>query len=141
MSHSIAAHADRPLWAIPDSVAYAPDGSPRLLAGVCRHCGQSVFPPPKVCPACWGEAIDKMELPSTGTVYTYSVVHSGRAGWKTPYVLAYVDFDDRDVRVAGIVQGPAGWRPTLGSTVRVGTGVVSTDAQGEPVQAHCFFPE
>jgi uncharacterized protein len=141
MSHSIADNVDQPVWAIPGSVAYASDGSPRLLAGVCRHCGQSVFPAPKVCPACWEEEIDMAELPPTGNVYSYSVVHSGRAGWQTPYVLAFVDFEERNVRVAGIVQGPAGWRPTPGSIVRVGTGVICSDASGEPVQAHCFIPE
>jgi uncharacterized OB-fold protein len=141
MSHFIPDSIERPVWAIPGSIAYAPDGSPQVMAGVCRHCGQSVFPPPKVCPACWEETIDNIEVPSTGTVYTYSVVHSGRAGWKTPYVLAFVDFKERNVRVAGIVQGPEGWRPELDSTVRVGTGIVCIDANGEPVYAHCFLPE
>jgi uncharacterized protein len=141
MSDSISDSVDHRSWAIPGSIGYSADGSERLLAGVCSHCGEAVFPRPKICPVCWGEAIDSMELPTTGTVYTYSVVHSGRAGWKTPYVLAFVDFKECDVRVAGIVHGPEGWRPTLDSNVRIGTGIVCDDVRGEPVHAHCFFPE
>ncbi|MDB5856427.1 MAG: bbsA2 [Ramlibacter sp.] len=134
-----ATHAsDGEPWAIPGTVAFTEDGSPRLLAGVCRHCAKTVFPPPKICPECWGEDIAPVQLPTTGVLYTYSVVHAGRPGWKTPYVLAFVDFKEHDVRVAGVVKGPDGWRPELDSKVRVGTDVICTDANGQPVRAHCF---
>jgi uncharacterized OB-fold protein len=134
-----ASDSDEP-WAVPGTVAFTQDGSPRLLAGVCRNCRKTVFPAPKICPECWGEDFEALQLPPTGTVYTYSVVHAGRAGWKTPYVLAFVDFKEQNVRVAGIVKGPEGWRPDLDSTVRVGTDVICTDAKGNPVRAHCFQP-
>jgi uncharacterized OB-fold protein len=76
----------------------------RLVAGRCSSCGKLVFPPPEFCPECAGSEIEPAELPQEGRLYTWSVVHAARSGWKVPFVLGYVDLAP-DVRVLAHIVG------------------------------------
>lgn len=70
----------------------------RFMATRCERC-QRVFAPPRpLCPYCL-EISEWIELPGTGTVETFSVLHSSPGSnpdveqLATPYVLAYVLLD------------------------------------------------
>jgi uncharacterized protein len=71
------------------------------------------FPPRPLCPRCWGPTTT-VELPASGTLYTYTTVHvpSGRAD--PPYTLGYADLGT--VRVLGQV---VGGEPRVGAPVTV----------------------
>jgi uncharacterized OB-fold protein len=72
---------------------------PRLLGSWCEACDTRVFPARDFCPHCDSEAPPaSVELSPTGTVFSYTVVRQAPGARPVPYVLAYVDLDDR-VRV------------------------------------------
>jgi uncharacterized OB-fold protein len=47
----------------------------RLVAPQCTRCGTFRLPPLPLCHVCQSEEFDWTELPGTGTVYSYTVVH------------------------------------------------------------------
>ncbi|MFB6301744.1 MAG: Zn-ribbon domain-containing OB-fold protein [Haloferacaceae archaeon] len=66
--------------------------------------GHGSLPPRRVCPHCGGE-VDRRDLPASGRVETYTVVHVGTPDFvgQTPYVTAIADFGD--VSITGLVRG------------------------------------
>lgn len=66
--------------------------------------GHGSLPPRRVCPHCGGE-VSRRELPESGRVETYTVVHVGTPDFdeQTPYVTAVADFGD--VSLTGLVRG------------------------------------
>lgn len=59
--------------------------------GRCDDCGHFSLPRPQVCAACMSEALTAATVPGDGTVYSSTVVRSGRKDRPLPYGLAYVD--------------------------------------------------
>ena len=57
----------RPFW---DALAGG-----RLISTHCRQCGRVSFPPKPLCRSCWSEDIDWIDLPSSGTLYSFTRVH------------------------------------------------------------------
>lgn len=84
-------HADdatRPFW---DA---ALEG--RLVAPRCTACGTFRLPPSPLCFACRHREVEWVELPGTGTVYTFTVVRHPLAPHLAdvvPYVAAVVELD------------------------------------------------
>ncbi len=50
-----------------------PSDSPRLLGSTCADCGRTEFPAKDSCPACGSENVNVQELPSRGTLWTFTV--------------------------------------------------------------------
>ncbi len=46
----------------------------RLEAGQCKQCGKIVFPGRLICPVCGNRTFDKVILPDTGKLLTFSVI-------------------------------------------------------------------
>ena len=70
----------------------------RMLASRCPQCGLMYFPPRMVCRKCRRSSVGKMEkvpLPSEGSVMSYTVIHQGQKGFdsQVPYVMAIVEFE------------------------------------------------
>lgn len=47
----------------------------RLISTRCRQCGRVSFPPKPHCRSCWSEDIDWVDLPSEGSLYSFTRVH------------------------------------------------------------------
>lgn len=127
-----------PLYALPGTLEECAHGV-RLVGGECSACGAKVFPRSKVCSVCWSEDIKPVTLAEQGRLYSYSVVHAARKGWRTPYAIAYVDLDD-GVRVCAPLEVSATDLPPLGSVVSLVVGVLRSDAEGRSVLSHRFAP-
>jgi len=68
----------------------------RLVVQRCTDCGRTRHPPGPVCPGCRSAAAELAQLPGTGTVYTFTVVHQAfipALADRVPYVVAAVDLD------------------------------------------------
>jgi len=68
----------------------------RLVVQRCDQCGRTRHPPGPVCPSCRAVTSDWLELPGTGTVYTYTVVHQAfvpALADRLPYVVIAVELD------------------------------------------------
>lgn len=74
----------------------------------CEACRTVQWPPRSVCGRCPGESFRGVQLPLTGQVHTFSVVHRAFHPWfaqQTPYAVAVVTME-RDVRSIGFYEGP-----------------------------------
>jgi hypothetical protein len=72
----------------------------RLMATRCRKCERVYMPPRSICPECFMEMDQWVELPATGTLLTYTVVHYSYSDYhqprKAPYALGIVRLDGAD---------------------------------------------
>lgn len=123
----------------PDSLMREPGGRVALHGGRCASCAGLSFPRAKVCTVCLSEAVEPQGLATTGTLYTFSVVHQAPKGWVVPYVLGYVDLDDGVRVLAHIKVAPEEAR--IDQRVRLTTGVVASTPAGEGVSTYVFVPD
>jgi uncharacterized OB-fold protein len=68
----------------------------RLVAPRCKECGTFRLPPGPFCFVCQHQEVDWIELPGTGTIYTYTVVRhalSPQLAEVVPYVTAVIELD------------------------------------------------
>lgn len=124
-------------WTVPGAVMTLASGEQRLRGGKCNGCGAEVFPKPKVCLKCWSEEIADNPLPATGKLYAFTVVHVARKGWRTPYVIAYVDLDN-GVRVSAPLACDPKSPPAYDSPVRLKVGEIGRTDDGRPIMSHQF---
>lgn len=135
----LAADATEPgeFWTVPGAVMTLTNGEQCLRGGKCAGCGAEAFPKQPVCRVCWSEDIADNPLPSTGTLYAHAVVHVARKGWRTPYIIAYVDLDN-GVRVSAPLACDPNAPPPYDSTVRLKVGEIGRHDDGRPIMSHQF---
>jgi benzoylsuccinyl-CoA thiolase BbsA subunit len=68
--------------------------APYLLGFKCEKCSKIWFPKVERCPSCWNNIMHQIPLSRVGKLYSYSVIHIGQKGIKTPYVIGYVDLPE-----------------------------------------------
>jgi uncharacterized OB-fold protein len=66
-------------------------GRPCLLASRCSGCGELAFPPRRVCPRCKRRATEVARLGPGARLLSFTVCHTAPAGWRAPYLQAYVE--------------------------------------------------
>ena len=95
----------------------------RFMATRCPNCGRVYAPPRPLCPDCT-QIAEWIELPGTGTVETFSVLHFSPGSnpdvevLATPYVLAYVLLDGASTLFPHLLDAPPE-SVTIGMRVRV----------------------
>lgn len=108
---------------IDEHVVRQTDDGPVLLGGRCRSCDTTTFPPQGSCPRCTGEDVATVELPRTGTLWSWTVQ---RFAPRPPYL----DADDFAEYGVGYVD--------LGGQVLVEARLTTADAEqlriGMPVR-------
>jgi len=90
----------------------------------------------EICPSCWTK-LNQIKLSRTGKLYSYSFIHVGQRGIKSPYAIGYVDFPE-EVRIYGQLAIPPE-SLKLGMDVEVVEGVVRIDKNGVPVMKSYMF--
>jgi uncharacterized OB-fold protein len=71
------------------------DGVAFVAGSHCVNCGQTVPGARMACASCGRrDAIEPVQLGTTGTLYNYTIVHRSYPGVKVPFVSAIVDLDD-----------------------------------------------
>jgi hypothetical protein len=68
----------------------------RLVAPRCTNCGTFVLPPAPFCYECQHQAFEWVDLPGTGTIYSFTVVRHPLAPHLSevvPYVSGVIDLD------------------------------------------------
>jgi uncharacterized OB-fold protein len=107
----------------------------RPVVEQCTECRRWLFPPYGVCRRCGSREVGWVELPPTGTVYSYTVnSHVWQADAPVPYGIALVDFDGGavpgSVRLIGYVATEHLEALEIGATVAL---TVTDDGSGPPV--------
>jgi uncharacterized OB-fold protein len=69
---------------------------PALIGGRCRACGTLRFPALDVCPSCQGDDCEQVPLSTTGTVFTFTIVHASPPGYlgESPYAYGVVELPE-----------------------------------------------
>ena len=104
-------------------------GFVHLRAGRCPECGAVFCPARVVCDGCGHRGLDEILLAPRGTTYTFTTVHQSTPDFRTPYHLAYVDFDEH-VRVMLPTAGEE--TPRIGAAVEIVLGPGPRVVDGEP---------
>lgn len=87
----------------------------------CETCGRDHYYPRPFCPSCWSDDLTWRPAAGTGTVYTFSVVHSNDLPpfkERLPYVAAIVELDEGP-RVMTNIEGVAPEAVEIGMRVTV----------------------
>lgn len=77
----------------------------------CDRCGHCNQPPAIICPRCHGRALTWTKVATTGTLYSYTIVHRPpTAAFKAdvPYGVGLIDIDGTDARLMSNVLAPVG---------------------------------
>jgi uncharacterized OB-fold protein len=67
----------------------------------------AAFPEDDVCTECYSEDVEDAALSRDGTIYAITRVELGVKGFKTPYLLGWVDIDNSKSRLAAQID----WDP------------------------------
>jgi uncharacterized OB-fold protein len=119
----------------------SPDRDAVLLGGRCAKCGRNFFPRPPRCPHCLGPVKEK-DLGSTGRLYTYTVVRVKPPwGLPKPYGLGYVDLDQGNMRVLGLLAPHALQNLKIGMRLRLAVAELGNNLTGEPCLRPYFEPD
>ncbi len=101
----------------------------------CRDCGEAVFIPQPVCPACFSDALAWETSRGRGTVYSFSVVHRPPSpGFATPYIVVIAELDEGWHMLSNLV----GCEP---GNVAIGMPIeVTFEAKSDEITLPCFRP-
>lgn len=72
----------------------------RLLGIKCPSCQKVFMPPRSICPGCFGQLKEWVDLPPTGTLLTYTIVNYTYSTYyqpkEAPYALGIIKLDGAD---------------------------------------------
>ncbi|MBS7615653.1 Zn-ribbon domain-containing OB-fold protein [Candidatus Bathyarchaeota archaeon] len=77
----------------------------KLIGGKCRKCGKIHMPPRPLCDSCLSKEFDWVELPKTGKLLTYTVIHVAPTQFQTmaPYAVGIVQLEN-GVKIPGMIK-------------------------------------
>ncbi len=80
----------------------------RLVGSRCAKCGSEYFPPVYRCRKCGSEDVRDAEMPKTGRILTYTVLHEPMPGFEAqaPFPLALVKLENNATVLTQIVDSP-----------------------------------
>jgi uncharacterized OB-fold protein len=114
--------------------------SPKLVANECTNCGARYFDRRSACASCSGTSFRKVDIPTTGTVRTFTIVSFAAEGVDVPFVAAVVDCGGTSVRGNIINTPPDPEHITLGMKVKLATYEVGKDSAGTLALGYGFEP-
>ncbi len=77
----------------------------KLLAAKCKKCGKTHFPPRPICDICLSNDFEWVELPSTGKLLTYTMIHIAPALFQSqaPYAVGIAQFS-QGLKIPGMIK-------------------------------------
>jgi len=65
----------------------------RFTTTKCQKCGHIAFPPGVICPKCWSEELEWVDLPQRAKVVTFTETQAGAPiGFPPPIIMAWLNF-------------------------------------------------
>jgi scaffold protein (connect acetoacetyl-CoA thiolase and HMG-CoA synthase) len=115
----------------------------RLVGKKCQECGKEYFPPVYKCRKCGSELLEDSEMPGTGSIVTYTLLHEPMPGFEAqaPYYLAVVKLENGAKVLTQIVDSP-GDSVKIGAKVKASTRRVRVDGEsGQIIYGYKFIVE
>jgi len=80
-------------------------GQKRLMGGKCRKCGKIHLPPRPLCDKCFSTEFEWVELPKTGRLLTYTIIHVAPTYFQNmaPYAVGIVQLEN-GVKIPGMIK-------------------------------------
>jgi uncharacterized OB-fold protein len=113
---------------------------PHLVANECVNCGARYFDRRNACAACFGGEFRKADVPTEGTVVTYTIVAFAAPGIAVPFVSAVVDCGGTPVRANIVNVEPKPDSVPFGLPVRLTTFPIGFDEVGVEAVGFGFEP-
>lgn len=115
------------------------DGTGNLLGSRCCSCGAHFFPRREACSGCLSDELETVAFSTTGTLYTYAIIHQSTPQFEVPYAIGYVDFPE-GVRIMGQIGGCEFDEIEIGMPMRLSLEPFGTDEHGSPLTGYRFAP-
>ena len=115
----------------------------RLLGSECENCGDEFFPPVYRCRGCGSEKIIDKEMPKTGKIVTYTILHEPLPGFEAaaPLTLAVIELENGARILSQVVDSPDESVKT-GARVRAAVRRVRVDGEsGQILYGYKFVVE
>jgi len=113
---------------------------PHLVAQQCASCEARYFDRRSGCACCDGVSFAPVEVPRTGTLRSFTIVHFAAEGVQVPFVAGVVDCAGTMVRGNVVHTEPDPEHVTLGMKVRLTTVPIGVDADGVEAVGYGFEP-
>ncbi len=116
---------------------------PYLAASRCPKCGKYYYPRKSFCPTCMIEEMEDAAVNNEGVIYAFTTVHLGVKGFKTPYLLAWIEFPEQKIRFAAQIDydvDEAQTKLKVGQKVKMSVGVLKTLEDGKEVIGYKYKP-
>ena len=77
----------------------------KLMGGKCRKCGKIHLPPRPLCDKCLSTEFEWVELPRTGRLLTYTIIHVAPTQFQNmaPYAVGIVQLEN-GVKIPGMIK-------------------------------------
>jgi len=77
----------------------------KLVGGKCRKCGKVHLPPRPLCDNCFSKDFEWVQLPKTGKLLTYTVIHVAPPQFQgmTPYAVGIVQLEN-GLKIPGMIR-------------------------------------
>ena len=113
---------------------------PHLVAWQCTACGARFLGRRNACAACSGTEFERVDVPTSGRLRTFTIVQFDAPGIDVPYVAGIVDCDGMTVagNLVGVEPTPDNIR--LNMPVELTTFVFDTDDNGTEAISFGFEP-
>jgi hypothetical protein len=115
----------------------------RLEAGKCKKCGKIVFPHRLICPVCGHREFEKVTLPDTGKLITFSVIRVAPSQFvdQAPYAIGIAELTNGVKLLAQITDCDVD-KLSVGMEIRIEFRRVQTDGhQGVLSYGYKFVPK
>jgi uncharacterized OB-fold protein len=103
---------------------------PHLVAHECTSCGARFFDRRNACASCFGADFTQVDVPTEGTLRSFTIVTFAEPGVPVPFVAGIVDAGGTSVRTNIINVEPDDQHVKLGMEVRLATYSLGTDDDG-----------
>jgi uncharacterized protein len=121
-------------------VSYLELDPPHLVANQCTHCSARYFDRRNACASCGGEEFGRVDIDTTGTVRTFSIVAFSIPGVEVPFVAAIVDCGGTSVRGKLVDIAPDPEHVKAGMKVKLVTVSEGVDDDGVEAIGYAFAP-
>jgi uncharacterized OB-fold protein len=95
-------------------------GQKRLMGGKCRKCGKIHLPPRPLCDKCLSTEFEWVELPKTGRLLTYTIIHVAPTQFQNmaPYAVGIVQLEN-GVKIPGMIKDVSHDKIKVGMSLKI----------------------